>query len=190
MLENAGVPVPGETILLAAGFFVAQGHFHLTAVMTVAAIGAVLGDNTGYAIGHKIGRTCSAWLFGGIAEDVVHGDPLTAVDVGVSGWLHARTAPQLIAVMRVVTKLGTTVFVNSAALLVALLLLWRRQWYWLLTLVLAVPGGMLLNLLLKSAFHRHRPSFNDPILTLTSYSFPSGHTMAATVFYGVLATFA
>ena len=57
MLENAGVPVPGETILLAAGFFVAQGHFHLTAVMAVAAIGAVLGDNMGYAIGHKIGRT-------------------------------------------------------------------------------------------------------------------------------------
>lgn len=57
MLENAGVPVPGETILLAAGFFAAQGHFHLLEVMAIAALGAIIGDNAGYAIGHRIGRS-------------------------------------------------------------------------------------------------------------------------------------
>jgi len=56
MLENAGIPVPGETILLAAGFFAAQGHFHLWEVMAIAAVGAVLGDNAGYWIGHRLGR--------------------------------------------------------------------------------------------------------------------------------------
>ena len=56
MLENAGVPVPGETILLAAGFFAAQGHFHLWMVIAVAAFGAILGDNAGYAVGHRVGR--------------------------------------------------------------------------------------------------------------------------------------
>jgi membrane protein DedA with SNARE-associated domain len=56
MLENAGVPVPGETILLAAGFFAAQGHFHLWMVIVVAAFGAMLGDNAGYAIGRRVGR--------------------------------------------------------------------------------------------------------------------------------------
>ncbi|HSB12515.1 MAG TPA: DedA family protein, partial [Blastocatellia bacterium] len=56
MLENAGVPVPGETILLAAGFFAAQGHFHVWEVMVIAALGAVLGDNAGYFIGREIGR--------------------------------------------------------------------------------------------------------------------------------------
>ena len=56
MLENAGVPVPGETILLAAGFFAALGHFHLGIVMAVACTGAVLGDNAGYFIGRKLGR--------------------------------------------------------------------------------------------------------------------------------------
>ncbi len=56
MLENAGVPVPGETILLAAGFFAANGHFALAIVMLVAAVGAVLGDNIGFAIGHHYGR--------------------------------------------------------------------------------------------------------------------------------------
>jgi membrane protein DedA with SNARE-associated domain len=56
MLENAGLPVPGETILLAAGFFAASGHFKLILVMLVAATGAVIGDNIGFAIGHHYGR--------------------------------------------------------------------------------------------------------------------------------------
>ena len=56
MLENAGLPIPGETILLAAGFFAAQGHFTLWEVMVIAAFGAVLGDNAGYGIGRKLGR--------------------------------------------------------------------------------------------------------------------------------------
>lgn len=56
MIENAGVPVPGETILLAAGFFASQGHFNLWGVMAIAGLGAALGDNTGYLIGRKVGR--------------------------------------------------------------------------------------------------------------------------------------
>ena len=57
MLENAGVPVPGETILLIAGYFAATGEFHLLLVMLVAATGAVIGDNIGFAIGHHYGRS-------------------------------------------------------------------------------------------------------------------------------------
>jgi len=57
MLENAGVPVPGETILLIAGYFAATGEFHIALVMLVAATGAVIGDNIGFAIGHHYGRT-------------------------------------------------------------------------------------------------------------------------------------
>ena len=56
MLENAGVPVPGETILLVAGYFSATGEFHIALVMLIAATGAVIGDNIGFAIGHHYGR--------------------------------------------------------------------------------------------------------------------------------------
>src|SRR2546423_10418480 len=56
MLENAGLPVPGETILLIAGYFASQGKFHLPLVMVIAAMGAVVGDNIGFAIGHHYGR--------------------------------------------------------------------------------------------------------------------------------------
>ena len=56
MLENAGVPVPGETILLIAGYYASAGHFHIALVMLVAAAGAITGDNIGFAIGHHYGR--------------------------------------------------------------------------------------------------------------------------------------
>jgi len=60
MLENAGLPIPGETILLVAGYF-STGHnpdvnLNIFVVMIVACIGAVLGDNAGFAIGHHYGR--------------------------------------------------------------------------------------------------------------------------------------
>ena len=57
MLENAGVPVPGETILLVAGYFASTGEFNLALVMIIAASGAVVGDNIGFAIGHHYGRS-------------------------------------------------------------------------------------------------------------------------------------
>jgi membrane protein DedA with SNARE-associated domain len=57
MLENAGVPVPGETILLIAGYFASTGEFHLGLVMLIAATGAIVGDNIGFAIGHHFGRS-------------------------------------------------------------------------------------------------------------------------------------
>ena len=58
MLENAGLPVPGETILLVGGYFAASrpDQFNLIRVMVTAAIGAVVGDNIGFAIGHHYGR--------------------------------------------------------------------------------------------------------------------------------------
>jgi membrane protein DedA with SNARE-associated domain len=56
MLENAGLPIPGETILLVAGYFCSQDGLSIPLVMLVAATGAVIGDNVGFAIGHHYGR--------------------------------------------------------------------------------------------------------------------------------------
>lgn len=56
MLENAGVPVPGETILLFASFLAWQGDFELPQVIVLAILGATLGDNIGFAIGRAGGR--------------------------------------------------------------------------------------------------------------------------------------
>ena len=56
LLENAGIPVPGETILLAGAALARFGHLSLPAVVLVAIAGATLGDNIGFWIGRRGGR--------------------------------------------------------------------------------------------------------------------------------------
>ena len=55
-LESTGVPLPGETALIAASVLASQGHYSIVVVIVLAAAGAILGDNAGYWIGRKGGR--------------------------------------------------------------------------------------------------------------------------------------
>lgn len=129
----------------------------------------------------------AAWLFGGIAEDVVNGDPLTLVDARVAQWFHAHATPLVTQVMLAFTHLHDPVPATLAVVLIAACLVWKKDWYWLICVSVTVPTGMLLNVLMKLAFHRARPSFDDPLLVLQTYSFPSGHVAGATLVYGVVA---
>lgn len=56
MLENAGIPVPGETVLLFAGFLAYHGKIELMPSILVAIAGATLGDSMGFLFGHYGGR--------------------------------------------------------------------------------------------------------------------------------------
>src|SRR3989449_8586760 len=56
MLESAGMPVPGETALIAASVLAAQGLLSLPLVIVVAAAAAIIGHNAGYWIGRAAGR--------------------------------------------------------------------------------------------------------------------------------------
>lgn len=131
----------------------------------------------------------AGWLFGEIAEDVIEGDPLVLVDVVIANWFHAHLFHPVTQAMLAVSTFNGITGISILSLLLAVYFLWMRDWYWLLGLVLTVPGGMLLNVIIKLAFHRVRPHFTDPLVVLATYSFPSGHTMGATVFYGTLAAY-
>ncbi len=57
LIENAGIPVPGETVLLLASFLAYSEHeLQLSWIILVGTIAATLGDNVGYAIGFRGGR--------------------------------------------------------------------------------------------------------------------------------------
>ncbi len=74
-LENTGLPVPGETTVLAGGALAHFGHLSLLVVIGVAFLGATLGDNLGFAIGRRGGRTLLTKYGGriGISRDHVAG---------------------------------------------------------------------------------------------------------------------
>jgi membrane protein DedA with SNARE-associated domain len=60
MLESFGVPLPGETALIAFGVLASQGHYSIVWVIVVAAVAAIVGDNLGYWV---IGRWGGRRLF-------------------------------------------------------------------------------------------------------------------------------
>ncbi len=131
----------------------------------------------------------ACWWFGGIAEDLLDKDPLIQIDQKLSEWLHDSATPGLTSAAMWLTFLGSSEFLTPASLVIAAWLGWRKSWHRLLTWTLVMGGGILLNLALKALFHRPRPVFENPFVTLSDYSFPSGHTMGATLFYGTLALF-
>jgi membrane protein DedA with SNARE-associated domain len=58
LLENAGIPLPGESVLLFASFLAHENHeLNLGLIMVVATVACTLGDNLGYWIGFRGGRT-------------------------------------------------------------------------------------------------------------------------------------
>jgi membrane-associated phospholipid phosphatase len=153
-------------------------------------LAARLAPGTAFGLHLSLGlfaAVLAAAVFGRLAADVVSHASITAFDQWLATWLHGHATPSLVRATLVFTHLHGNL---GIALLTAFLVyaMWRSgARAWAMTAALAVPGGMLLNVLLKSVFQRVRPAFDDPLLTLSTYSFPSGHTVNATLFYGVLA---
>ncbi|MGI8449585.1 MAG: DedA family protein [Streptosporangiaceae bacterium] len=61
-MEDFGVPVPGETILIAAALYAGAGRLNIVLVGLVGFLAAIAGDNIGFAIGHFGGRTLALRL--------------------------------------------------------------------------------------------------------------------------------
>jgi len=128
-------------------------------------------------------------VFLALAWNISPHSPLVQLDMAIGSWLQAHRSPALAAFLYAVTQLNSTAGIGLMTLVLVAILARMREGCWVLGVVLSVGGGMLLNLLLKDLYERARPALNDPLVVLTTYSFPSGHTAGATAFYGVLAAF-
>jgi undecaprenyl-diphosphatase len=80
---------------------------------------------------------------------------------------------------------GPAITSTYAAILIVVYLL-RRRVAGALTIAIVVYGGALLNIAMKHLAQRARPALEAPLATLPTYSFPSGHAAASTVFGGVI----
>ena len=56
MLGTSGIPFPSAAVLLTAGVLVQQGHLHLRDAILFGILGAIIGNQIGYWIGHRAGR--------------------------------------------------------------------------------------------------------------------------------------
>ncbi len=132
--------------------------------------------------------TC--WSFGEIAEDFSRPGWLASMDQQASDAFQQLATPGLTRIAKTVTFLGSVGFVTAMSAAVALLLALRRARYRFFAFALTMAGGSVLNIVLKHLFQRERPVLENPLVTLASYGFPSGHTMGTTLFCGSIAILA
>jgi membrane-associated phospholipid phosphatase len=116
-------------------------------------------------------------------------NPLSGPDHEIATWFHTHLTGPVVTVMRTVTEFGSSEWIGTLLFFLVVFFIWKRWWHSLVTLIVAVPGGMLLNELLKIIVQRPRPFLAGPLVDWSGYSFASGHTIGATLLYGQLALF-
>ncbi|MBP1647042.1 MAG: superfamily [Bacteroidetes bacterium] len=135
----------------------------------------------------------SLWTFLVLANAVDGGaiqefDDAVLVSLRQAGNQEVPRGPAWLSeVMRDVTSLGGGPVIFLVTLTVAIYVGLHRKYQALVLLLVTAVGGLLLELGLKEFFGRGRPSIVPHLMTVNSLSFPSGHSMMATVVYLVLA---
>jgi undecaprenyl-diphosphatase len=109
------------------------------------------------------------------------------LDHFIAGWFHARLTPGFAALLHAMSDPGGPEWIAFVLLCLTFILIRKRHWHGLATVVLTIPGGLLLCEAIKLLVHRHRPYIAGPFVDWSGYSFPSGHTAGATLLYGLLA---
>jgi membrane protein DedA with SNARE-associated domain len=96
-IETMGIPVPGETALIAGALLAQKGDIHIVPLVALAAAAAILGDNVGFAIGRKGGRK----LF--MRPGPFHAQRLRVIEIGEP--FFARHGPKAVFLGRWVSGL-------------------------------------------------------------------------------------
>jgi membrane-associated protein len=96
-IETMGIPVPGETALIAAALLAHKGQMDIVPLVALAAAAAILGDNVGFAIGRKGGRRLL------MRPGPLHAQRLHVIEIGEP--FFARHGPKAVFLGRWVSGL-------------------------------------------------------------------------------------
>ena len=130
----------------------------------------------------------AAWLLAPALRAALQDPVIAHADRQTADALYAGTNTMLAGLAHGVSLLHGTVGILIMTALAAAAL-WRQGDVHAARMLLScVPSGMLLNVLVKHAVQRARPQWAPALETLESFSFPSGHTAGATLFYGAVVT--
>jgi len=109
-------------------------------------------------------------------------------DLEIRKWVVSVQSPSLTSLLLFATWLGSTIQLFVLGAVVVLLFIWLRQWRVLGLFLLAMLGQITLHLGFKALFGIPRPELLIHNYAIDdSFSFPSGHAISATSFFGFLA---
>ena len=129
---------------------------------------------------------CAA-LFAGLADEIEMDEDLAPLDDRFTQTIASNTPAAAVSIFRYITHLGDPWILTTIGIVVAVVLLLRRQPWLAGGWALALIGNALLNPTLKSIFERTRPLDMQGMPFTDGWSFPSGHASGAAVTYGMLA---
>ena len=129
----------------------------------------------------------TSWCFSEVAEGLTEQGTLAALDHHAGEFVQTYASAEFTRAAKVVSLLGSVAFLAAASFCAAIVFVAKRWFDALLGLALTMLGGSVLNILLKQFFERQRPVFENPLVSLNTFAFPSGHTMGATLFYMFIA---
>lgn len=139
---------------------------------------------TAFSLIFIIGFFLIFWVFAkNLKEHTLH-----QFDLEIITYIQGLISPLNTKMMEFFTFLGSTISVVVLLLIGTILMLLNQKKWEALFFIIAVSFSAIFNRLLKWTFQRARPQIH-PLITETGYSFPSGHSMTAIVFYGMLAYF-
>jgi len=124
-------------------------------------------------------------LFAALTYQVVTHGPLTGIDAAAMAWATTHRTTMLTRAAYWVSETGGPSITAVYAALLVVVLLTRRRWASALAVGFIVYVAIALNVVVKDWVHRGRPVMEDPLVHLVTYSFPSGHAAASTVFGGL-----
>ncbi len=127
----------------------------------------------------------SLWVFMGVVQDVLAGDPLVRADMAVFQLLQDLRTGWADKAMVAITELGDPAVIIAVTLATLMWLAWRRNWRGVSYELAAVAVASLFTSLLKVTLHQPRPPAFHP--EAADFSFPSGHTAVSMALYGFLA---
>ncbi|MGM9926855.1 MAG: phosphatase PAP2 family protein [Bacillus sp. (in: firmicutes)] len=119
-----------------------------------------------------------------VFADKVQKNELQQFDYTIIEFIQSRISEQLTVWMKAITFLGGKHWVVPALLISSVLIALYRKRY-AVFLLATTAFGSVLNIVLKAWFHRERPDFHV-LIEQGGYSFPSGHSMGAFIFYTAL----
>ncbi|MFA4886423.1 MAG: phosphatase PAP2 family protein, partial [Desulfotomaculaceae bacterium] len=124
-------------------------------------------------------------VFAKLVEDLLYQE-LGALDTVVGDFIRSFASGGVTNAAVTITQVGSAFVEISLMLFVGGYLLFRLKHTWeAVVLFSSLVGGWLLNTVLKHAFQRTRPDIQH-LIEVGGYSFPSGHAMISTAFYGML----
>jgi undecaprenyl-diphosphatase len=184
-VRERGERAPDRLARLAPIVWIRERYPRLAGWLAVRVATSPRGFTTSFVV--VAGAICG-WVFGSIAQDVAANEEAVRSDPGIERFVVDHRTGWMTFAMKAVTWLGSNaILIPLVAIVVVYLVVRRREWWSAALLVGALAGANVLYRVAKSIFARPRPPASLRLMSVSGFSFPSGHATAAIACWGAVA---